>query len=328
MLSLETSPYFRDLDWEKLKAFYYVAKVGNISQAAPYLNLAQSSFSRQITKLEKHLGYPLFSRSRNGVVLTRKGEELLIIIENMFLDMKKFTSQTYVSLNQEKKRKIRIATSHALAAYLINDFILDYHETHPDLVFEIIEVNDAPDIILNDVDIAIRPHTPQIPKTEQVNWQVMQEPLFVLKKKLYASPQYLKQYGEPQQVSDLQHHHFILSSPLKTDSFDDAKWILGIGTGGSLRREQLSKEDSQNREPVFLSNSLECLIKAAQQGKGIISTYDKMTILKNTNLQNILPDLVIKKHLVYFTYPEYLKDDQDIINIKGYLRDRTKVLDL
>lgn len=314
MHTLEASPYFRDLDWDKLKAFYYVAKVGNISQAAPILNLEQSAFSRQITKLEKHLGYPLFSRHRDGVVLTRKGEELFIIVENMFLSMKRFIQHPYVSLNHGRKRKIRIATNHALAAYLINDLILAYHESHPDFIFEIIEVDDATDIILSDVDIAIRPVSPK----RHWDWKIIQEPLVTLEKKLYASPSYLKKYGEPQGVQDLHNHHLIVSSSSKTDSFDDEKWILASGTS------KLCQENPKKREPVFLSNSLECLIEAAQQGKGIIGIYNKMTILKKVSFQNILPDLVLKKQRIYFIYPEYLKDDQDIIDLKIYLENRIK----
>jgi DNA-binding transcriptional LysR family regulator len=87
MLPLETSPYFRDLDWEKLKAFYYVAKMGNISHAAPLMNLTQSAFSRHITGLEKHLGFPLFARKKGGVILTRRGEDLFGIAESVFIDM-------------------------------------------------------------------------------------------------------------------------------------------------------------------------------------------------------------------------------------------------
>jgi DNA-binding transcriptional LysR family regulator len=282
MLPLNTSPYFRDLDWEKLKAFYYVAKMGNISYAAPLMNLTQSAFSRHITGLEKHLGYPLFARKKDGVNLTRKGEELFGIAESVFLDMKGFTSQTFAPLKPGKKRKIRIATSHDLAAYLINDLILEYNVDHPDLVFEVIGADQTIDVILYDVDMAIQPHDP---KTDDVKWQVIQEPFFTSVKKPYASTRYLEKYGEPQTIEDLKHHRFV-SSISEVDSFEDAKGVL------------------------------ECLIEAAQKGKGIISAYEKTRIVQNSNLKNILPDLITKKRQEYFVYPEYLKADKNIYEYK------------
>lgn len=315
MIALETSPYFRDLDWEKLKVFYYVAKVGNISQAAPFLNLNQTSFSRYVTGLERHLGYPLFCRKVNGVTLTRKGEELLIIVETIFLKMKGFTSRRHQSLGVGLLRKIRIAAPHDLAAYLINSLLLDYNKDRPDLVFEVIEVDDPLDVILHDVDLTIQSYDPKREKVEDANWRVVQEPFFTLEKKLYASPQYLEKQGEPQEVGDLKHHTFIALSIPQAYPFGDAKWILDLGIGGLV-------SNHERREPMFMSNSLECLIEAAQQGKGIIGAYDKLTILKNANLHNILPDLIIKKQKLYFVYPTYLKDDQDIMDIKGYLKEK------
>ena len=84
----------------------------------------------------------------------------------------------------------------------------------------------------------------------------------------------------------------------------------------------MSKESKQSRDPICMSNSLECLIEAAQQGKGIISAYDKMSIVSKANLQNILPDLITQKRQEYFIYPEYLKEDKDIMDLKDYLRGR------
>ncbi|MBM3468947.1 MAG: LysR family transcriptional regulator [Alphaproteobacteria bacterium] len=313
MLGLETSPYFRDLDWEKLKAFYYVAKVGNISHAAQFLKVNQSSFSRSITALEKHLGYPLFIRTRNGVTLNRTGKELFAIVENIFVGMKGFTSRTYGITNQRQNRKIRIATNPAIASYILNELILDYNKDHPDLVFEIMGVDQAVDVILYDVDIAIQPHNP---KMDSVNNQVIQEPFFTLEKKLYASPQYLETYGEPITIDDLRYHHFIISSTTEACPFG--------GVWGNLE----PKVESENEcSPVFVSNSLECLIEAAKQGKGIICAYDKITILKNSALKNILPDVTIQKCQEYFAYPAYLKEDQDIMNIKKYLKIRMDKVD-
>ena len=64
------------ISYDYYRVFYYVAKYGNISQAARLLMNTQPNLTRTIKKLEAELGCPLFSRSRKGMALTPEGERL------------------------------------------------------------------------------------------------------------------------------------------------------------------------------------------------------------------------------------------------------------
>ena len=64
------------ISYDYYRIFYYVAKYGNISQAARLLMNNQPNLTRTIKKLEAELGCPLFSRSRKGMTLTPEGERL------------------------------------------------------------------------------------------------------------------------------------------------------------------------------------------------------------------------------------------------------------
>ena len=46
----------------QLEYFLRVARSGNVSQTAAEINVAQSSVSRSIARLEESLGFPLFER--------------------------------------------------------------------------------------------------------------------------------------------------------------------------------------------------------------------------------------------------------------------------
>lgn len=300
-LELENDPRFRNFDWEKAKNFYYVAKLGSFVNAGRFLNLSQSSLSRQIIYLEQHLGCPLFSRHSGGVKLTRKGEELFAIVETTFIGLKGFTRNTPANMVDGKKRKIRIATTHADAAYILNDLIIDYNKQHPELVFEMIGNDHLIDIFLDDVDIAIRPYNP----TAQ---GVQQEPLFTLEKRLYASAEYLEKYGEPQTVEELKYHRIIAFGNPEIHPYANVNWILRLGM-----------PEGKLHEPIFTSNSIECLIGAAKKGLGITASYKKMTILRNANLKNVLPDVSYKEKEGYFIYPDYLRKDKQVMGIKNYL---------
>ena len=75
------------ISYEYYRVFYYVAKYGNVSQAAKRLLNNQPNLTRTIKKLEAELGCPLFSRSHRGMKLTVEGERLFehvrIAVEHM-----------------------------------------------------------------------------------------------------------------------------------------------------------------------------------------------------------------------------------------------------
>lgn len=54
-----------------------VARYGTLTKAAQKLYLAQPNLSRAISELERSLGFPLFIRTRQGMVLTAQGERFL-----------------------------------------------------------------------------------------------------------------------------------------------------------------------------------------------------------------------------------------------------------
>ena len=59
---------------DRLDCFVQVAKTLNFSKSAEVLHLSQPSISRIIHLLEQELGFDLFERNRNQVVLTKAGE--------------------------------------------------------------------------------------------------------------------------------------------------------------------------------------------------------------------------------------------------------------
>lgn len=67
----------RNLDLTALRAFVTVAEAGGVTRAAGFLNLTQSAVSMQLKRLEEGLGLGLLDRSRRGIALTAKGEQLL-----------------------------------------------------------------------------------------------------------------------------------------------------------------------------------------------------------------------------------------------------------
>src|SRR6266850_3187332 len=67
----------KTLDLRALRAFVLAAHEGSASRAAEKLHLSQPAVSLQLKQLSGMTGLELFSRTSNGVLLTRDGASLL-----------------------------------------------------------------------------------------------------------------------------------------------------------------------------------------------------------------------------------------------------------
>ena len=65
------------MTFQQLQYFIEAHKSGSISQAAKNLYLTPSSVSVAISSLEEELGYPVFVRTAQGLVLTTEGQKVL-----------------------------------------------------------------------------------------------------------------------------------------------------------------------------------------------------------------------------------------------------------
>ena len=70
-----------------LRAFEVSARLGSFSAAADDLFVTQGAVSKQIKKLEDHLGFDLFHRDGNRAVLSKKGRELADHLGLMFAEL-------------------------------------------------------------------------------------------------------------------------------------------------------------------------------------------------------------------------------------------------
>lgn len=64
------------ISYDYYRIFYYVAKYGNVTQAAKFLLNSQPNLTRAIKTLESEIGCPLFIRNNRGMKLTPEGERL------------------------------------------------------------------------------------------------------------------------------------------------------------------------------------------------------------------------------------------------------------
>lgn len=64
------------MELRQLRAVLAIAETGSVTKAAELLHVVQPALSRQLRGIEEELGKPLFTRTRNGMALTREGRVL------------------------------------------------------------------------------------------------------------------------------------------------------------------------------------------------------------------------------------------------------------
>jgi DNA-binding transcriptional LysR family regulator len=292
-----------NIDWDKFKLFYYVAKAGSVTSAAERLHISQSALSRSILGLEAQLNIQLFERMPRGLILTKQGESLFKAAEKAF---EEFTRAEIAMLEKEEEPEgtLKIATTRAIAnvwlMYHINEFLTLY----PKLRLNIIGSDEELDLKTRQADVSIRPYIEEQP-------HLIQEYLCTFHLKLYASRDYLKTYGFPKTPLDLDQHKLIVFGEEGVHPYADINWPLTFG-----------RPAGKAREPYLCINTSGGMRQAAEAGHGIIALASEYPGLEKSSLIEILPEVGKPNIPIYYVYPEHLSSSKRIRILGDYLKNK------
>ena len=124
------------ISYDYYRIFYYVAKYGNITQAAKILLNNQPNLTRAIKTLESELGCPLFIRNNRGMKLTPEGERLFGHIRIAFENIEAGEAEIIESRNLEKGTVFVAASEVALHCILL-PVLKQYRTLYPGIRLKI-----------------------------------------------------------------------------------------------------------------------------------------------------------------------------------------------
>jgi len=189
-----------------LKIFRRAAEAKSFSSIAHEFGLTQPMVSKRIAWLEAELGVTLLRRSTRGIQLTPEGEKLYraggIAIDEL--------EAVLSSVKNEKLQLIghlRITASLAFARLMLGPLLAEFSELHPDLRLHFQLSDGYMDMVENNIDIAFR--IGSLPDSTLKAIKIGQS-----HRKLYASTTYLKKYGTPKSISDLEKHRCLFYTRL------------------------------------------------------------------------------------------------------------------
>ena len=122
------------MDHKDITIFLELVRCRNISKTAENLYLSQSAVSSRLKALEEEMGCQLVLRSKGqrSVELTRQGEEFISVAERW-----KLLLEETEAVKEKALSVVRIATNGSTYDRLLDEFLRQYTERHPEKKIQI-----------------------------------------------------------------------------------------------------------------------------------------------------------------------------------------------
>jgi DNA-binding transcriptional LysR family regulator len=287
------------MDWDKLRIFYMVAQAGNLTRAAELLTTSQSSVSRQILSLEEKLKVPLFHRHHRGLVLTEQGDILYQTVSELVAKLQ--LAETSIAESGTKPRgQLKITAPVAFGSIWLAPLLKDFLTMYPDIEVSLVVDDRELDLAMREADVAIR-------MFESTHPDLIQIPLVELSSAIYASNDYLREFGTPTSLVDLQHHRVITYPENSALPSPNINWLM-----------EMPHVRKMGLKPYMQVNSLNAMRRVVKSGMGIAALPDYI-MYRARHISKILPDVKSPLTQVYYVYPLDLKNSRRVSVFRAFL---------
>lgn len=275
-------------DWNDLRVFLAVARVGTISLAGERLGIEHSTVSRRIDRLEARLGTVLFDRRRNGYSLTDAGLTLIPYAERMESALLAAIGQSHGSA-ELIEGTVRVGTPEAFGIHVIAPNLTEVHRSHPGLRIELMAQPQFPSLATREVEILVTLDPPAMGRYKVA--KVAQIDYF-----LYCSPGYRESHPPIRHLGDVADHEFV-------DYIHD----------GSLSTFfRVLEELVPHPKRSFTTTSVLAQRAAAVAGLGLVLLTPYVAAQAGEQLVSIFPDRPLIKRSLWIAAPE------DLLKIRRY----------
>jgi DNA-binding transcriptional LysR family regulator len=149
-----------DISWDDIRLFLAAAESDSLSAAARSLQIGQATMSRRIARLEELLGYPLFSRSVDGIALTDAGAAMLAAARTMQDGALAFEAAARGKAD-ELSGRVRFTAAPGIAVDVLAPFAAWLRCEHPNIQLQLLSSVGHLDLARGEADIALRTREPR-----------------------------------------------------------------------------------------------------------------------------------------------------------------------
>lgn len=255
-----------------MHAFLKVIDSGSFTAAAEQMELTTAQVSRLISELEGRLGTKLLQRSTRQHALTDIGASYAEHCRQVLAMVEEAETQA-MGMATEPQGRLRVLSMGSFGHHYVSPVMAEFCQNHPKLTVEYRTSQNVPDLLGKGIDVSLY-LTESLTDSRFVARQI--GTIFSL---LCASPAYLKKYGEPESLDDLQKHACLrLVNPSITP-----QWHL------------ISKNSCSYQVDItgpLIADTPELLLDMVQQDMGIalLPTFTVIEAVRTGRLCRVLAD--------------------------------------
>lgn len=186
------------VDLNEMALFTQIVEAGGFTPAAKKSGVPLSTLSRKMTHLENRLGVRLIQRSTRHIHLTELGQQYYLQCKRM-LEAAMEAESVVQNATNEPSGTLKLATPINMDSQFNSRLLSGYLEKFGKMNVEVHRYSDHIALIENGYDCAI--YFGEVPESSNIVRTLGKDELI-----LCASPSYLKKFGTPTTLADLNQH--------------------------------------------------------------------------------------------------------------------------
>lgn len=270
------------MELDAIAVFVKVVEAGSFSQAARLLKMPKTTVSAKVAALERRLGVTLIQRTTRKLHITDAGQNFFRHCAIAISEIEKGESE--LSAGTSKPQGILKITAPAdLGHTLLPKIVCSYRQKFPDVRIELAVTNRIVDLVGEGIDLAIR-------AGELKDSSLIAKKFFDNSIGFWASPAYIKKYGQPAHPNDLQKHHFISHTTVKESlTLTDGKSTVNLAM-----KPMIKVDDFETLKALLV----------LKEGIGVLPSFVPVREQKTKELVPLLPKWTLKNTSGFsFVYP-------------------------
>ncbi|GAA5091151.1 LysR family transcriptional regulator [Nocardia iowensis] len=252
--------------------FDIVARSRSLTEAAREFGISVSSVSKRLAQMEARLGVLLVQRSTRRLTLTPEGERYAAGASSIAAQLAEL-EDSISGQRHDLRGRVHIRSTIGLGRAHIAPLVANFVDRHPEVQVDL-ELSALPlNIGGTGFDIDIRVGALQDSRLTATR-------LWVNRRVVCASPEYVRRHGAPANLKELEQHNCII---LRENESDYALW----------RFESAGKEISIRVAGNLISNDGDVITRWCLDGRGLVmrSLWQVGPLLRDGSLVQILPEV-------------------------------------
>ncbi len=219
------------------KVFRSSLETGNLTHTSIALNIDTAAASRLLDGLEKSLGVTLLYRNRRPFIATSDGDEIFEDVCQM-LDLQAKMLRRFdripKRIGAQRHDVITLSAAQGYGHGWLMPRLLEYMKIHPEISFDTLIERNLRDLAEGRIEVLLSVH-------RFVRQGFVIKPYAILPCIAFASPSYIKRYGNPENPDDLWAHIGLVRSgvnfPVSRDMVTDGVNVKPMLWGKEIKAE-------------------------------------------------------------------------------------------